>query len=104
MEMKNFSRSITQAEYVAHARQLRLTLSDGCQLVIPVDRLQFEHWDGTTFQNSPRPTDESLATVKVWGGGSSVFFPDCEEVFMLEDLEVGWYGDHVWMESLMVSA
>ena len=102
MATKDFNRSITQAEYIASTRQLQLTLSDGCQLSIPIDRLQFEHWDGTTFKNSSRPTDKSLSTVKVWGGGSSVFFPDCEEVFLLEDLEVGWYGDRVWMESLMV--
>ena len=104
MGTQGFDRSITQAEYIAPTRQLRLTLSDGCQMSIPVDRLQFEHWDGTTFKDSSRPADSSLATVKVWGGGSSVFFPDCEEVFLLEDLEVGWYGDRTWMESLMVSA
>ena len=103
MAMKDFNRRITQAEYITSTRQLRLVLSDGCQLSIPVDRLQFEHWDGTTFKNSSRPKDEFLATVKVWGGGSSVFFPDCEEVFMLEDLEVGCYGDRDWMESIMLS-
>ena len=41
---------------------------------------------------------------KCGGAAALVFFPDCEEVFLLEDLEVGWYGDRTWMESLMVSA
>ena len=76
-----FERVAIAAEYRGQRRQLKITLSDGSEHLIPIDRLQMERWNGNAIERLPRPADSQLMTVKVWGGGSSILFPDIEQVF-----------------------
>lgn len=92
-----FERTVIAADYVSHRRQLKITLNDGSEHFILIDRLQMERWNGTTVEALPRPSDAQLATVKIWGGGSSILFPELEQVFLAEDLVAGRYGDRKWM-------
>ena len=92
-----FERVVIAVDYVSHRRQLKLTLSDESEHFILIDRLQMERWNGNTIEALPRPSDAQLATVKVWGGGRSVLFPEIEQVFLAEDLVAGRYGDRKWM-------
>ena len=96
-----FERAIDAVEYVSHRRQLKIALSDGSEHLIPVDRLQMERWNGTDIERLPRPSDSQLATVKTWGGGRSIVFPELEQVFLVEDLVAGRYGDSKWMSEMM---
>ena len=99
-----FEREAISAEYRGHRRQLKITLSDGSEHLIPIDRLQMERWNGNAIETLPRPNDSQLTTVKVWGGGSSILFPDIEQVFLVEDLVIGRYGDRKWMSEMMTDA
>jgi len=99
-----FDRVVIAAEYISLRRQLKMTLSDGSEHLIPIDRLQLERWNGNSIEVLPRPSDSQLATVKVWGGGNSVLFPEIEQVFLVEDLVAGRYGDHRWMSEMVASA
>lgn len=99
-----FERVVNVAEYVSHRRQLKIILNDGSEHFIPVDNLQMERWNGSAIETLPRPSDSQLETVKVWGGGRSVLFPGLEQVFLVEDLVVGRYGDHKWMSEMVTGA
>ena len=98
-----FERVVSAAEYVPHRRQLKLTLSDGSEHLIPVACLQMERWNGSTIETLPPPSDSQLSAVRVWGGGHSVLFPELEQVFSAEDLVAGRYGDSKWMSEVMTS-
>ena len=99
-----FERVVIAVEYVSPRRQLKMTLNDGSEHLIPIDRLQMERWNGSSLEALPRPDDSQLTTVKVWGGGSSVLFPEIEQVFLAEDLVSGRYGDRKWMSAMVTSA
>lgn len=99
-----FERIVIAVDYVSDRRQLKLTLSDGSEHFILIDRLQMERWNGSTIEALPRPSEAQLAKVKVWGGGSSILFPDIEQVFLAEDLVAGRYGDRKWMAESVADA
>ncbi|MBE9059479.1 hypothetical protein [cf. Phormidesmis sp. LEGE 11477] len=99
-----FERVVVAAEYVTHHRQLKIALSDGSEHFIPIDRLQMERWNGSSIEALPRPDDFQLETVKVWGGGGSILFPEIEQVFLAEDLVAGRYGDSKWMTEIAADA
>lgn len=99
-----FERVVIAVDYVSHRRQLKITLSDGSEHFILIDRLQMERWNGSTIETLPRPSDAQLATVKVWGGGRSILFPEIEQVFLAEDLVAGRYGDRKWMAERVAGA
>lgn len=100
----DFERIVIAAEYISHRRQLKIVLSDGSEHFIPVDRLQMERWNGTSIETLSRPSDLQLASVKVWSGGSSVLFPEIEQIFLAEDLVAGRYGDRSWMAEIVAGA
>jgi len=91
--MSNSKRLIDTVEYDRDHRNLKLTLSDGAALSIPVSRIQFDGLDN-------RPTDNQLAEVQRWGAGTSIYFESLSEILYLDDLKDGVYGDRTWMESL----
>ena len=99
-----FERVVIAVDYVSHRRQLKMTLSDESEHFILIDRLQMERWNGSTIETLPRPSDAQLATVKVWGGGRSILFPEIEQVFLAEDLVAGRYGDRKWMAERVAGA
>lgn len=92
------------ARYVAPSRELELTLDDGSRHLIPVDRLEMVESVEKNFAPIARPTDEQLNDVKVWGGGSAIYWESIEQVFRVDELIAGVYGRPAWMESLSVPA
>ncbi|MGB3293045.1 MAG: DUF2442 domain-containing protein [Phormidesmis sp.] len=97
-------RLATAARYVAASRELELTLNDGSRHLIPVDRLEMVENTPDAFVPIARPTDEQLSDIKVWGGGSAIYWESIEQVFRVDELLSGIYGRPAWMESLAVSA
>lgn len=92
------------ARYVVPSRELELTLDDGSRHLIPVDRLEMVESVEKNFAPIARPTDKQLSDVKVWGGGSAIYWESIEQVFRVDELIAGVYGRPAWMESLSVSA
>lgn len=97
-------RLATVARYIVSSRELELTLDDGSRHLIPVDRLEMVESVENNFAPISKPTDEQLSDVKVWGGGSAVYWESIEQVFRVDELMAGVYGRPAWMESLSVSA
>ncbi|MGC1307306.1 MAG: DUF2442 domain-containing protein [Phormidesmis sp.] len=97
-------RLATDARYIATSRELELTLDDGSRHLIPVDRLEMVENAPDAFIPIARPTDEQLEDLKVWGGGSAIYWESIEQVFRVDELLAGIYGRPAWMESLAVSA
>ncbi len=97
-------RLATAARYVAASRELELILDDGSRHLIPVDRLEMVESAPGTFVPIVSPTDEQLGDVKVWGGGSAIYWESIEQVFRVDELLAGVYGRPAWMESLAVSS
>lgn len=95
-------RLATATRYVASSRELELTLDDGSRHLIPVDRLEMVESAPDAFVPIARPTDEQLSDVKVWGGGSAIYWESIEQVFRVDELLAGIYGRPAWMESLTV--
>ena len=91
--MLSSRRLIKSVEYNRERQAIELFLSDGASLSMPVSRIQF---DGS----NNRPTEAQLSAVQRWGGGNSIYFESLSEVFFLEDLKDGIYGDRTWMDSL----
>ena len=89
--------------YVASSRELELTLDDGSRHLIPVDRLEMVESVEKNFAPIAQPTDEQLSDVKVWGGGSAIYWESIEQVFRVDELIAGVYGRPAWMERLSVS-
>ena len=90
--------------YIASSRELELTLDDGSRHLIPVDRLEMVESTPDAFVPIARPTEEQLRDVKVWGGGSAIYWESIEQVFRVDELLAGVYGRPAWMERLKVSA
>lgn len=97
-------RLATAARYVASSRELELTLDDGSRHLIPVDRLEMVESAPDAFVPIASPTDEQLSDVKVWGGGSAIYWESIQQVFRVDELMAGVYGRPAWMESLAVLA
>lgn len=96
-------RLAVSARYIAASRELELTLDDGSRHLIPVDRLEMVESAPDAYISIPKPTDDQLSDVKVWGGGSAVYWELIEQVFRVDELVAGIYGRPAWMESLSVS-
>jgi len=97
-------RLATAVQYVVLSRELELTLDDGSRHLIPVDRLEMVESVEKNFALIAKPTDEQLSDVKVWGGGSAVYWELIEQVFRVDELMDGVYGRPAWMEALSVLA
>ena len=97
-------RLATAVQYVVLSRELELTLDDGSRHLIPVDRLEMVESVEKNFALIAKPTDEQLSDVKVWGGGSAVYWELIEQVFRVDELMDGVYGRPAWMEARSVSA
>ncbi|MEL7067774.1 MAG: DUF2442 domain-containing protein [Cyanobacteria bacterium J06581_3] len=97
-------RLATAARYIASSRELELTLDDGSRHLIPVDRLEMVDSVENDFLPIAKPSDKQLSDVKVWGGGSAIYWELIEQVFRVDELLAGVYGRRAWMESLSVSA
>ena len=70
----------------------------------PVDRLEMVESTADAYVLIAPPTDEQLSDVKVWGGGTAVYWELIEQVFKrVDELIAGVYGRPAWMESLSVS-
>lgn len=101
MEKFEETRLAIAAEYLSDSRELKVTLDDGSKHLWPVDRLQMEVWTGRAFEALTTPSDDDLSDVKVWGGGSSIYWETLKQVFDVDELLAGVYGSPAWMESLM---
>ncbi|MEO0770157.1 MAG: DUF2442 domain-containing protein [Cyanobacteria bacterium J06649_4] len=101
MEIFEETRLAISAEYLSESRELKVTLDDGSKHLWPVDRLQMEIWTGTDFAPLDTCSDEDLSDVKVWGGGSSIYWEKLKQVFEVDELLAGVYGSPEWMESLL---
>ena len=97
-------RLATATRYIPSSRELELTLDDGSRHLIPVDRLEMVERDDDTFVSIAPPTDEQLSDIKVWGGGSAVYWESIDQVFRVDELMDGVYGRPAWMERLSVLA
>ena len=93
-------RLAVSARYLASSRELELTLDDDSRHLIPVDRLEMVESAADAYVSIAKPTDEQLGDVKVWGGGSAVYWEPIEQVFRVDELIAGVYGRPAWMESL----
>ena len=96
-------RLAVSACYLASSRELELTLDDGSRHLIPVDRLEMVESTADAYVLIAPPTDEQLSGVKVWGGGTAVYWELIEQVFRVDELIAGVYGRPAWMESVSVS-
>ncbi|MEL6261462.1 MAG: DUF2442 domain-containing protein [Cyanobacteria bacterium J06626_6] len=92
------------ARYIVSSRELEITLDDGSRHLIPVDRLEMVESTPDAYVPIARPTDKQLSDVKVWGGGSAIYWKTIEQVFRVDELLAGIYGRPAWMESLSISA
>ena len=81
-----------------------MTLDDGSRHLIPVDRLEMVEDDLDAYVPIPFLTDEQLSDVKVWGGGSAIYWESIEQVFRVDELIAGIYGRPAWMARLSILA
>jgi len=104
--MANFEdeRLAIAVRYLADNRELEITIDDDSRHLIPVDRLEMVHETPTAFASIPRPTDEQLSDVKVWGGGSAIYWESIDQIFRVDELLGGIYGRPQWMERSAISA
>ena len=100
----NKERLATNARYLTGSREVEITLDDGSRHAWPVDRLEMLKWTGEKLDPILNPPDELLVDVQVWGGGSSIYWQQLEQVFSIDDLIDGVYGREAWMQSLSVIA
>ena len=80
---------LATATYVTSSRELELTLDDGSRHLISVDRLEMVESASGDFVPIARPTDEQLSDVKVWGGGSAIYWESIGQVFRVDELLAG---------------
>ncbi|MEO1790838.1 MAG: DUF2442 domain-containing protein [Cyanobacteria bacterium J06629_19] len=97
-------RLATSVRYINSSREIELTLDDGSRHLMPVDRLEMVESVEKDFAPIEKPTDKQLGDVKVWGGGSAIYWESIEQVFRVDELLACIYGRPAWMESLSVSA
>ena len=91
-------------EYVESDSELKISLDDDSKHFIRVDRLQMEEWDGEQIKPIEKPSTQELSDVVVWGGGSTICFPQIQQYFRVADLIAGVYGDEKWCAELMTGA
>lgn len=96
------NRLATSARYLSLSRELEISLDDGSRHLIPVDRLEMLEETPSAFVPIVPPTEEQLTDVKVWGGGSAIYWEQIGQVFHIDELLDGIYGRPAWMESLTV--
>jgi len=88
-------------EYIERDGELKISLDDDSKHIIRVDRLQMEEWDGEQIKPLSRPSAQALHDVVVWGGGSTIYFPQIQQYFRVSDLVAGVYGDEEWCAGLL---
>ena len=88
-------------EYIDRDGELKISLDDHSKHLIRVDRLQMEEWDGEQIKPLSTPSAQALSDVVVWGGGSTIYFPQIQQYFRVADLVAGVYGDEEWCASLL---
>ena len=88
-------------EYIEGDGELKISLDDDSKHLIRVDRLQMEEWDGEQIKPLSRPSAQALGDVVVWGGGSTIYFPQLQQYFRVSDLVAGVYGDEAWCAGLL---
>lgn len=77
---------IETVSYEAAGRCFAVSLSNGCELRVPVDLLTMEVWEDGQLKTAPRPTNEQLSEVRVWSGGRSIDIDRIKQSFGLEQL------------------
>ncbi|MEL6263611.1 MAG: hypothetical protein AAFR12_21415 [Cyanobacteria bacterium J06626_6] len=87
-------------EYIERDGELKISLDDDSKHLIRVARLQMEEWDGEQIKPISKPSTQELSDVVVWGGGSTICFPQIQQYFRVADLMAGVYGDEKWCVSL----
>jgi len=95
------SRLAIAVEYIERDGELKISLDDDSKHLIRVDRLQMEEWDGEQIKPLSRPSAQALSDVVVWGGGSTIYFPQIQQYFRVSDLVAGVYGDEEWCAGLL---
>ncbi|MEL6472353.1 MAG: hypothetical protein AAFQ74_21725 [Cyanobacteria bacterium J06623_4] len=95
-------RLATSARYIATSRELEITLDDGSRHLIPVDKLEMVESTPDAYVPNARPTDQLLSDVKVWGGGSAIYWEQIAQVFWVDEPLADIYGRPARMESLSV--
>ena len=93
-------RLAVSTRYLASSQELEIALNDGSRHLIPVDKLEMVEETDNAFVPIAKPTDEQLSNVKVWGGGSAIYWESLEQVFRVDELMAGIYGRPEWMEKL----
>ncbi|MBE9061237.1 DUF2442 domain-containing protein [cf. Phormidesmis sp. LEGE 11477] len=96
-------RLAVSARYISSSRELEITLDDGSRHLIPVDRLEMVESAPDAYVPIAKPSDEQLGDVKVWGGGSAIYWESIEQVFRVDELMAGIYGRPAWMKNISVS-
>ena len=104
--MANFEdeRIAVAVHYLPATRKIEINLDDYSSFLIPVDNLEMLNWTGENWEPAESPSNEELSDVVVWGGGASIYFPQIEQVFAVDELIDGIYGRPAWMESLKVAS
>lgn len=97
------SRLAVSARYLPESREIEVMLDDGSRHAWPVDRLEMLKNTPDGFEPVIDPPAELLMDVKVYGGGSSIYWEKLEQVFAVDELLAGVYGRKKWMESLAVN-
>ena len=83
---KPITTRIETVSYEAAGRCFAVSLSNGCELRVPVDLLTMEVWEDGQLKTAPRPTNEQLSEVRVWSGGRSIDIDRIKQSFGLEQL------------------
>ena len=83
------------ARYLADVRlssgeaspSLEIEFENGSSYRYPVDRLDFNRWDGNAYiPLEPRPTDADLEAVALWPNGEIVEFENIDQGFEVAQL------------------
>ena len=98
------SRLAIAVEYIEQDGELKISLDDDSKHLIRVERLQMEEWDGEQIKPLSRPSAQALSDVVIWGGGSTIYFPQIQQYFRVADLVAGVYGDEEWCAGLLIAA
>ena len=79
---------IRSVAYDSHQRSFVIGLDSGGSMAVPVDKLKMELHDreARRIVQAPKPTDEQLSQVEVWGGGRSIDIACIKQNFGLEQL------------------
>lgn len=98
--METEGRLAVSVEYIPDCRSIKITLDSGYEHLVMVDCLQMQIWDGKQIRPLVKPTNDQLADVKVWGGGGTILFPSIDQLFDVDKVTCGVFGDRDWMQRL----